>query len=257
MIMRLPRTLLRVGKFGAAACLLIALSARGETLLVSAAASLATAFKEIGTVFGQQRPGVKVDFTFAASDVLLRQIVEGAPVDVYASADQLAMDSAAKQNAVDAATRVDFAGNRLVLALPSASKLTLTALEDLKRPAVARIAVGQPATVPVGRYAKAALSEASLWPVIEGKLIFTQSTRQSLDYLSRGEVDAGFVYATDAALMQDKVRVAFEVSTRQPVVYPIAVTARSKQAKLAGEFVALVLSEHGQGILRRFGFTRP
>lgn len=232
----------------AAPLLFVAVPGRTEDMLVSAAASLTNAFKEIGTEFEKSHPGTKVNFNFAASDILMKQIVEGAPADVFASADLKAMDSAAQQNAIDRSTRKNFAANRLALALPSDAKLTLTSLEDLKQDVVKRIAISQPATVPVGRYAKAALAELKLWSVLEDKLVFTQNVRQTLDYVSRGEVDAGFVYTTGAAIMKDKVKVAFEIPTPQPVVYPIAVTKRSKQGKLAREFVDLVNSEAGQTI---------
>jgi len=241
----------------AAALLFAALPGRAEDMLVSAAASLTNAFKDIGAEFKKSHPGTKLNFNFAASDILMKQIVEGAPADVFASADLKAMDTAAQQNAIDRSTRKNFAANRLALALPRDTQLTLTSLEDLKRDAVKRIAISQPATVPVGRYAKAALDEAKLWSAVEDKLVFTQNVRQSLDYVSRGEVDAGFVYTTDAALMKDKVKVAFEIPTPQPVVYPIAVTKRSKQGKLAREFVDLVNSEAGQTILQSYGFAKP
>ncbi|MEO5863107.1 MAG: molybdate ABC transporter substrate-binding protein [Burkholderiales bacterium] len=241
----------------AAALLFAALPGRAEDMLVSAAASLTNAFKDIGAEFEKSHPGTKVNFNFAASDILMKQIVEGAPADVFASADLKAMDTAAQQNAIDVSTRKNFAANRLALALPRDTQLTLTSLEDLKRDAVKRIAISQPATVPVGRYAKAALDEAKLWSAVEDKLVFTQNVRQSLDYVSRSEVDAGFVYTTDAALMKDKVKVAFEIPTPQPVVYPIAVTKRSKQGKLAREFVDLVNSEAGQSILQSYGFAKP
>lgn len=241
----------------AAVLLFAALPGRAEEMLVSAAASLTNAFKEIGAEFEKSHPGTKVNFNFAASDILMKQIVEGAPADVFASADLKAMDSAAQQNAIDRSTRKNFAANRLALALPSDTKLTLSSLEDLKQDAVKRIAISQPATVPVGRYAKAALDEAKLWGAVEDKLVFTQNVRQSLDYVARGEVDAGFVYTTDAAIMKDKVNVAFEIPTPQPVVYPIAVTKRSKQAKLAREFVDLVNSQAGQTILQNYGFAKP
>ncbi len=241
----------------AAALLFATLPGRAEDMLVSAAASLTNAFKDIGAEFEKSHPGTKVNFNFAASDILMKQIVEGAPADVFASADLKAMDTAAQQNAIDRSTRKNFAANRLALALPRDTQLTLTSLEDLKRDAVKRIAISQPATVPVGRYAKAALDEAKLWSAVEDKLVFTQNVRQSLDYVSRGEVDAGFVYTTDAALMKDKVKVAFEIPTPQPVVYPIAVTKRSKQGKLAREFVDLVNSEAGQTILQSYGFAKP
>lgn len=239
------------------ALLIGAFPAHAEELLVSAAASLTNAFKDIGAEFEKTHAGTKVNFNFAASDILMKQIIEGAPADVFASADQKAMDSATQQNAIDRSTRTNFAGNRLALALPNDTKLSLAALEDLKQDAVKRIAISQPATVPVGRYAKAALDEAKLWGALEDKLIFTQNVRQSLDYVSRGEVDAGFVYTTDAAIMPDKVKVAFQIPTPQPVVYPIAVTKQSKLARLAREFLDLVKSETGQSILQKYGFAKP
>jgi molybdate transport system substrate-binding protein len=245
---------------GIASTLVLALAvprAQGEELLISAAASLTNAFKDIGAEFEKAHSGSRVNFNFAASDILLKQIVEGAPADVFASADQKAMDNAAQQNAIDPSTRANFAGNRLALALPNDSKLPLAILADLRQDAVKRIAISQPATVPVGRYARAALEEAKLWGSVEDKLIFTQNVRQSLDYLARGEVDAGFVYTTDAAIMSDKVKVAFQIPTPQPVVYPIAVTKRSKLAKLAREFLDLVKSETGQTILQKYGFAKP
>ena len=230
--------------------------AAGE-LLVSAAASLTNAFKSIGAEFELVHRRDKVTFNFAASDVLVKQIAEGAPVDVFASADEEAMDKAMKGKLMVATTRFNFAGNRLVLALPMDSPLRLTTLDELSAKAVRRIAISQPATVPVGRYAKAVLDKARLWTILQDRFIYTQNVRQTLDYLMRGEVDAGFVYATDAALVKDKVRLALEVTTTQPVVYPIAITAASKNAQLAREFVELVKSNAGQSILQRFGFTKP
>jgi len=226
-------------------------------LLVSAAASLTNAFKSIGAEFERGHPRDKVILNFAASDVLVKQIAEGAPVDIFASADEEAMDKAAQGKWIATATRFDFAGNRLVLALPMDSPLRFGTLEELKAKAVRRIAISQPATVPVGRYAKAVLNRARLWGPLQDRFVYTQNVRQTLDYLARGEVDAGFVYATDAALMKERVRVALEVTTTRPVVYPIAVTTANKNARLAREFVDLVKSGTGQTILQKFGFTKP
>jgi molybdate transport system substrate-binding protein len=231
--------------------------ALAQELIVSAAASLTDAFRALAQQFEQDHPGAKVAFNFAASDVLLRQIVEGAPVDVFASADLKAMDNAAAQNAIDSSSRANFAGNRLVFVLPGDSRYMPAALADLRQPALKHIAISQPAAVPVGRYAKAALDEAKLWSALEDKFIYTQNVRQTLDYVSRGEVDGGFVYATDAALLRDKVKIAFEVATPQPVVYPIATTRRSKQSKLARQFVDLVKSPTGQKVLADYGFVKP
>ncbi len=231
--------------------------APGEELLVSAAASLTNAFKNIGKEFDKTHPGDRVVFNFAASDVLMRQIIQGAPVDVFASADEEAMDKAVKAKVMAAASRVHFAANRLVLAVPRDSSLGLAVLEDLKKKTVKRIAIGQPDTVPAGRYARAALQEARLWVLLKDRLVYTQNVRQCLDYLARGEVDAGFVYATDVEIAKNQVKLGLVVATDQPVWYPIAVTARGKKSKLAHEFVDLVRSPNGQSILRQFGFLKP
>ena len=228
-----------------------------DELLVSAAASLTNAFKSIGAEFEGAHSRDKIVFNFAASDVLVKQIAEGAPVDVFASADEEAMDKAVKAKLIVSGTRVNFAGNRLVLAVPMESPLRLSKLEELNGTTVRRIAISQPATVPVGRYAKAVLDQARLWRLLQERFIYTQNVRQTLDYLARGEVDAGFVYATDAELMKEKVRVALEVTTTRPVVYPIAVTTASKNARLAREFVDLAQSSAGQSILQKFGFNKP
>lgn len=238
-------------------CLVGAPAAGAEELLVSAAASLTNAFKSFGAEFERSHGRDKVIYNFAASDVLVKQLAEGAPVDVFASADEEAMDKAVKAKLIVAATKINFAGNRLVLALPMDSPLRFRALDELTGKAVRRIAISQPATVPVGRYAKAVLDKARLWEVLRERFIYTQNVRQTLDYLTRGEVDAGFVYATDAELMKDRVRVALEVTTTQPVVYPIAVTAASKNDRLAREFIDLVKSGAGQAILQKFGFAKP
>lgn len=232
-------------------------SVAAAELLVSAAASLTNAFKGIGAEFERLHPGDKVVFNFAASDVLVKQIAEGAPVDVFASADEEAMDKAVNAKLIVATSRFNFAGNRLVLAQPMDSPLRFSVLEELNAKAVRRIAISQPATVPVGRYAKAVLDQARLWGPLQERFIYTQNVRQTLDYLARGEVDAGFVYATDAALMKDKVRVALEVTTTRPVVYPIAVTTASKNAQLGRKFVDLMKSSASQSILQKFGFTKP
>ncbi|HUR71066.1 MAG TPA: molybdate ABC transporter substrate-binding protein [Candidatus Limnocylindrales bacterium] len=224
---------------------------------MSAAASLTNAFKNIGAEFERVHARDKVIFNFAASDVLVKQIAEGAPVDVFASADEEAMDKALTAKLIIATTRFNFAGNRLVLALPMDSPLRFNTLDDLKTKAVRRIAISQPATVPVGRYAKAVLDKARLWTVLQERFIYTQNVRQTLDYLARGEVDAGFVYTTDAALMKDKVRVALEVTTTRRVVYPIAMTTASKNPQLGRDFLDLVRSSAGQTILQKFAFTEP
>lgn len=232
-------------------------AAHAAELMVSAAASLTNAFKELGPVFEARHPGTKVLFNFGASDSLVQQIAKGAPVDVFASADQEAMDKAAAQKLVDAGSRKNFVGNKLVVIVPMDNAIPIKTLDDLQQPAVKRIALGNPANVPAGRYTKHALELARLWSNINAKAVNAQSVRQSLDYVARGEVEAGFVYATDAALMKDKVRVAMTVPTATPITYPIAAVAGSGNTGIARQFIDLTLSPDGQAILSRHGFTRP
>lgn len=232
-------------------------TAHAADLVVSAAASLTNAFKELGQSFEAQNPDTKVLLNFAASDVLLQQIIKGAPADVFASADQEAMNKAEAEKAVQPASRKNFANNQIVLIVPADSKLHITQLQDLTQAAVKRIAYGNPASVPVGRYTKAALEHANLWDAVAAKGVPAQNVRQSLDYVARGEVEAGFVFSTDATIMPDKVKVAVRVPSQTPVSYPIAVTSDSKQAEMAAKFVAYVLSPVGQATLARYGFLKP
>lgn len=241
----------------ACALLLAAGLAQAAELTVSAAASLTNAFTDIGKAYEAAHPGEKVQFNFAASGALLQQIAKGAPVDVFASADQETMNQAEQQSLVKAGTRANFVRNELVVIVPADAKATPKALADLNDAAYRKVTIGVPASVPVGRYTKAVLEKANLWGAIEPKMIGAQSVRQALDYVARGEVEAGFVYATDAAIMSDKVKVAFAVPTEQPVLYPIAVIAATKNEAAARAFVAYVQSAAGQAVLTRYGFGKP
>lgn len=231
--------------------------AHADDLVVSAASSLTNAFQSVAKAYEAKHPDTHVVLNFAASDVLLQQIANGAPADVFASADQTAMDKAESKNVLLKGSRKNFAANQLVLIAPTASTLKLSGLRDLVRPAIKRIAAGDPASVPVGRYTKGALEAAGLWDAVSAKGVLAQNVRQSLDYVARGEVEAGFVFATDAAQMPDKVKVAVRVPSRTPVTYPIAVTSLTKQNTQATAFVSYVLSAEGQAILARYGFQKP
>lgn len=226
-------------------------------LTVSAAASLTNAFKDVAQKYEAQHAGTKVLLNFGASGALLQQMAKGAPVDVFASADQETMDMAEKQGLVAATERRNFVRNTLVLVVPNDSKLPIKRLEDLGQATVQKVAIGNPASVPVGRYTQHALDAVKLWPTVSAKAIHTQNVRQSLDYVARGEVDAGFVYATDATVMKDTVKVAFEVPLDIAISYPIAATVGSANAEEAKRFVAYVLSPAGQAILATYGFQKP
>lgn len=233
------------------------LLASAQQLTISAAASLTDAFKEIGPRFEASKPGATLRFNFAASGLLLQQIAQGAPVDVFVSADQETMNRGADQKLIAADTRRDFAANSLVLVTPAQGAPAIASLADLNKADVKRIAVGKVASVPVGRYTQQALGTAQLWSAASPKLVFADNVRQVLDYVSRGEVEAGFVYRTDAAIAKDKVRVAATVGGHTPITYPAAVVADSKQAALARDFVNYLGGAEAQAILAKYGFGKP
>lgn len=226
-----------------------------QTLTVSAASSLSDAFKALAPRFEAARPGVKLRLNFAASGVLLQQIAHGAPVDVFASADTDTLDRAEAQRLIATGTRRDFAANALVLVAPAGS--TLTALPELAGHRVKRIALGKPASVPAGRYAQQALEHAGLWAALQPRFVQGDNARQVLDYVARGEVDAGFVFRTDAATAGDRVRQVATVGGHVPIRYPAAVVADSRHAALAREFVNFLVSTEAQAVLARHGFAPP
>lgn len=241
----------------AALLLLLAVAAQAADLTVSAAASLTNAFKELSPVFEAQNRGTAVFFNFGASDALLAQIAQGAPADVFVSADQVAMDRAETGKLLGAGSRRNFVSNVLVMVTPSDSTLDLKTLADLQKPAVRRIAIGNPASVPAGRYTRASLQTAKLWAAVAPKLVLAQNVRQALDYVARGEVEAGFVYATDAAIFKDRVKVAAMVPTDTPITYPVAAVAGSPNPDAARKFIDFLLAPAAQAVLLRHGFGKP
>lgn len=232
-------------------------AAHADELVVSAAASLTNGFKDVAAAFERQHPDTHVLMNFGASDVLMRQIANGAPADVFASADEKAMDKAAQAGVIDSATRKDFAANSLVLIVPADSRTGIASAHQLAdMPDVRHIALADPASVPAGRYAQSALKaqSADLWRAVRAKAVLAANVRQCLDYVARGEAEAGFVFGTDAAVAGERVRIAQTIPTPSPITYPIAVVKSSPQAGKAQVFVDYVLSPAGQAVLRGYGF---
>lgn len=241
----------------ALALLLLAAStwAQAQTVTVSAAASLGDAMKAIAPLFEAQHPGARLRFNLAASGVLVQQLVAGAPIDVLVTADEETLDRAAAQKLIDPATRRVLATNALVLVAPAGS--SLAGLDALTGPGVKRIALGKPGSVPAGRYAQQALEARGLWAALQPKLVPADNVRQVLDYVARGEVEAGFVYATDAGTAAGKVRVVAVVSGHAPIRYPVAVASDAGQPALARAFVQFLASPAAQAVLRQQGFGSP
>ncbi len=214
----------------------------------SAAISLQDALKDIGEEFQKKHPEVKIYFNFGASGTLEKQIEQGASVDIFASASQKEMDMLEEKGLVFKSTRINFAKNRLVVIAPS--KLTI---EELKDKNVKRIAIGDPKTVPAGRYAKTFLENAVAYEMLKQKLVFAENVRQVLDYVERGEVDAGFVYFSDTSKSNMTVS-GINDTLYPPIVYPIAVIQDSQYLEISKQFIEYIISDEGQTILHRYGF---
>ena len=223
-------------------------------VLVSAAVSLKDAFTELAQLH-EQRTGIKIRFNFGASGALQKQIEAGAPVDVFASAGAKQMDELSAKGLIVSASRRDFAGNVLVLIQP-ADGAALSSFADLAKPEVKKIAIGNPKTVPAGQYTQQTFNRMKLVPDIQPKLIYAEDVRQVLDYVMRGEVDAGVVYSSDAQAAGGRVRIITHApdDAHDPILYPIAIVDASKRAVLAQKFIDLLVSPEGQSILAKHGF---
>ncbi|MEZ4525385.1 MAG: molybdate ABC transporter substrate-binding protein [Desulfobacterales bacterium] len=233
------------------------LACGAEEITVSAAASLTNAMTKAGQSFEKANPDIKVIFNFASSGALQQQISNGAPVDVFASADQKTMDMLEAEKLILPQTRKNFVKNTLVLAAPADAALTVKSPEDLKQSGIKKIALGNPETVPAGRYARESLTGYGLWDVLADRFIYANSVRQVLDYLIRGEVDTGFVYSTDAVVGGDRIKVLLEMGKHKPIIYPIALVSASGKKETGLRFTDFILSDAGQAVFAEFGFSRP
>lgn len=231
---------------------------KGGEVTVFAAASLQNAFEDLGRLH-QQRTGRPVKFSFAASSALARQIEQGAPAAVFASADEQWMDYLAQRNLIVADTRKSLLGNRLVLVVPAANTSNVELKPGFDFAALlgkdGRWVTGDPSNVPVGRYAQEALTKLGAWEFAQTRLVRAENVRVALAFVERGEAVAGVVYQTDAAVSQ-KVRIAasFPEDSHKPVTYPVAAIARH-DSPAARDFLRTLESAEAREIFRKFGFT--
>ena len=240
-----------------ALCIALAsVAAQAADVTVFAAASLTDALQAVGKAY-QDKTGHTVAFSFAASSVLARQIEASPGADVFVSADGDWMDYLDKKGFIDRATRRDLLGNRLVLIAPAASPVALRIAPhfDLAGAlAGGRLAIADPASVPAGKYGKAALASLGVWDSAAGRLAPAENVRVALAYVARGEAPLGIVYATDA-LAEPRVRIVdtFPDATHAPIVYPAALTKEARP--LARDFLAFLNSREARAIFRANGFT--
>jgi molybdate transport system substrate-binding protein len=233
-------------------------AAFAEAVRVAAAISLKDAMTEVAAAYKAEGKG-EVGFTFGSSGQLQAQIEYGAPVDVFVSAAHTQVDELVEARLADRATKRVVAGNRLVLIVPAGAKSAPATFADLSDPKYRRVAVGEPKSVPAGQYAAQSLKSLGLLDSLKGRLVYGANVRQVLDYVERGEVDAGIVYATDAIESGDRVRVAAraEPAAHDPIEYPAVIVSNSRRRKAAGDFLDYLGSDKAREILSRKGFTPP
>jgi len=223
-------------------------------LLAFAAVSLTDALQEIAATY-EKSSGDKVLLNLAASSILARQIQEGAPADLFLSADEAKMDQLERRHLLLAGTRKSVLSNTLVIVVPADSNLKIDSPQDLATAKVRALALAEPQSVPAGIYAKEYLRAQHLWSKVIDKVIPTESVRAALAAVESGNVEAGIVYKTDA-MISKKVRIAYEVPRAEgpKISYPFAVVAGSKQQAAARRFLAYLESPAALEVFRRYGF---
>ncbi|QMV39975.1 molybdate ABC transporter substrate-binding protein [Cohnella cholangitidis] len=231
-------------------------AASKTTLLVSAAASLKDSLDEIEKNYEKAHPDVDLQFNLGSSGTLQKQIEQGAPADLFLSAGQKQMDALVDGKLVSKSKLL--LKNDLVLIVPSDSAATINSVKELTGKAIERIAIGQPESVPAGQYAKETLTVRKVWEPLQDKLVYAKDVRQVLTYVESGNVDAGFVYRTDA-LASNKVKIAFKVHSfaHKPIVYPAAVLKQTKNEKEANAFYDYLQSSEAKAVFVKFGFKLP
>jgi molybdate transport system substrate-binding protein len=226
-----------------------------EEIVVSAAASLTDAVREIAKAY-ESKTRHKVTLNFGSSAALARQIEEGAPADIFFSADLKTMGDLEKKGRLEPGSRRNLLSNRLVLVIPADSALEINAPKDLLRAEVKRIALAEPASVPVGVYSKSYLEREGLWEKLKEKIVPVLDVRATLASVESANVEAGFVYKTDAAI-SGKVKVAYEVPIEKgpKITYPIAVVKDSRKKAAARDFVNFVMTPASKDTFKKYGFV--
>jgi molybdate transport system substrate-binding protein len=233
-------------------------NALADDILVSAAASLTDVLKTISSSYGAQSKSKdnvnSVKFNFGPSSGLARQIEEGAPADMFFSADEAQMDALEKNGRLEPGTRKNLLTNQLVMVVPADSKLAITSPKDLLKAEVKRIALAEP-PVPVGAYTKEYLGAEGLWDKIQPKVVPVQDVRATLASVESGNVEAGFVYKTDAATSK-KVKIVYEVPLDKgpKIIYPVAIIKGSKRTETARDFMNYLRSPSATAAFKKYGF---
>jgi molybdate transport system substrate-binding protein len=223
-------------------------------LTVSAAISLKDALDEIAHLYSAEELGVVVHFNLGGSGTLQRQIEQGAPVDIFISASPKEMDGLAAKDLLLTGARRDLVRNSVVLIVPAGTS-TVSSFQDLTKPAAKIISIGEPQTVPAGKYAQETLTLLGLYDQVKAKLVLAKDVRQVLTYVETGNADAGIVYATDAKI-SSKVSVVATApeDSHSPVLYPGAVIKNSANTAAAKQFLDFLASAKAKAVFQKYGF---
>lgn len=232
-------------------------SEKGETveLNISAAASLQEAMKEIETEFKKVNPDVKLVVNLGASGALMQQIQEGAPCDVFISAGAKQMNQLIDDGIVEKDDSKTLLINDLVLVAAKGEKVD--SLDALKGDDISKIAIGDPESVPAGKYGKEVLDNTNLYDSVKDKLVLAKDVKEVLSWVQQGNAQVGFVYLSDTVGIDNiDVVLTTDKDTHSLIAYPIAVLKESKQNEAAKKFEEFMLSEDGQAILEKYGFKK-
>jgi molybdate transport system substrate-binding protein len=232
----------------------IQVAVQAAEIKVLAAASLTDVLQAIAVDY-EKESGDKLAFNFAGSSVLERQIEAGAPGDVFFSADEAKMDELEGHGLISIGTRRSLLSNALVIVVEKAGSTQIKNASDLAKPDVKKVALAEPSSVPAGVYAKAYLEKLGLWAAISSKIVPTENVRAALAAVESGNVEAGFVFKTDAAISK-KVRIAYEVTAAEgpKIGYPVAVVKDSEQQQAAWHFVEYLSGARAKAEFEKFGF---
>lgn len=228
-----------------------------QSLTVAADGSVAAAIRTVARGFEAGHAGVSVKVLAGAAGMLLEQIAQGSTADVLAGADAETVGLGLQRRLLVSDLRGVFATNTLVLVVPASLNLPVQRLADLARPEVVRIAMGREASVPAGRHAREAINAQRMWPAVQRKVVIAEDVGEVLDLVAGADVEAGFVYATDAAAAAGRVRVVETLATTTPIRHQAHVVAGSTNPALAREFVAYLRSEPARAVFERSGFGVP
>ncbi|WP_223257304.1 molybdate ABC transporter substrate-binding protein [Phormidesmis priestleyi] len=230
-------------------------AAQTSTLLVAAAASLQKALQEITPLYTQANSNQTINYNFAASGALQQQIEQGAPVDVFISAAEKQMKALQEKGSFASGTQRDLLTNQLVLITPKQAAVSLTDFQQLVKPEIKRISIGEPRSVPAGQYSTEVLKNLGILEQVQSKFVFGSNVKSVLTAVETGDVDAGIVYITDAK-SSDQITIAATADQKlhSPILYPIAVLKSSKSIDSSKRYAEFLQSDPAKAVFEKYGF---